>query len=485
MDERKIFISFSTKETAEAQRICTLLEENGFPCFICLRDLIAGEEYAAQLLENLDQSAAMVLLLSNAANASPHVLSEVEYAVRKEIPLLVYALEEVELSKSMEYFLMTHQWILQVEDRDERLINGLKYFLEHPEDASERNHPAIGGRPATEFPKAINEAKASSASALKNRKLLIQAASAAILLLGVILVFGMLGKKNSSAEQRQEDDSQTKEDIQIQNSQDAYVLGDTLTFGTYNEEPINWRVIQIREDHSLLLISQNILSFKIFDAAEGGKYNDNGDNIDYWSHDYHEVEDSELLRKIRGNNDWSVSNLRTWLNSDKEVVKYADHAPDLQAVGDTYYNIEPGFLHGFTKDERSSLIPVTNLTTANCFSENVSDNKVQTEDLVFLLSSDELSLLDEAGISPYAAPSLGCLQQDQGKSYYNSFIDAYKVKNYYWWLRDNDGTKVNLAYAVPTEVNQDKQFISDSVGVCAYGVRPVICVNADNPLLQR
>lgn len=42
---------------------------------------------------------------------SPHVLREIERAVSKHIAIMVYKLEEVELTKSLEYFLMTHQWV--------------------------------------------------------------------------------------------------------------------------------------------------------------------------------------------------------------------------------------------------------------------------------------------------------------------------------------------------------------------------------------
>ena len=53
----------------------------------------------------------MLLLLSECANGSPHVLREVERAVSKNKSIIVYKLEEVKLSKSLEYFLMTHQWL--------------------------------------------------------------------------------------------------------------------------------------------------------------------------------------------------------------------------------------------------------------------------------------------------------------------------------------------------------------------------------------
>ena len=56
-------------------------------------------------------SCLILLILSNNSNTSPHVLREVERAVSKNIPIIVYRIEDVILTKSMEYFLMTHQWV--------------------------------------------------------------------------------------------------------------------------------------------------------------------------------------------------------------------------------------------------------------------------------------------------------------------------------------------------------------------------------------
>ena len=107
----QIFISHSSADAEAAANICETLERHGSKCFIAPRDIRSGREYAEELLDGIDLSSAMILLMSENANHSPHVLREVERAVSKGIPILVYKLEDVTLTKSMEYFLMTHQWI--------------------------------------------------------------------------------------------------------------------------------------------------------------------------------------------------------------------------------------------------------------------------------------------------------------------------------------------------------------------------------------
>lgn len=106
-----LFISHSSKDAKAAGEICEMLEKAGYKCFLAPRDIRSGYEYAEEIINGIDSSAAMVLLLSKAADSSPHVLREVERAVSKKLPIIVYKLEDITLSKSMEYFLMTHQWV--------------------------------------------------------------------------------------------------------------------------------------------------------------------------------------------------------------------------------------------------------------------------------------------------------------------------------------------------------------------------------------
>lgn len=133
--KKKVFISYSSIQEEEANRICSFLESNNLSCFMSSRDIVPGTEYAEQLLEAIDDSRVVVLLLSEEANSSPHVLREIEYAVSHKKPIIVYELEDVVLSRSMEYYLMTHQW-LSMNDmmRDEVLLTSVRNILMNRED---------------------------------------------------------------------------------------------------------------------------------------------------------------------------------------------------------------------------------------------------------------------------------------------------------------------------------------------------------------
>ena len=98
----RIFLSHSSTDSKLAEEICSGLEKEGFGCFITPRDIRSGCEYADELVNGIDSCDIMLLLLSKLANESPHVLREVERAVSKNKAIIVYKLEEVALSKSME-----------------------------------------------------------------------------------------------------------------------------------------------------------------------------------------------------------------------------------------------------------------------------------------------------------------------------------------------------------------------------------------------
>ena len=133
---KEIFISYSSRESELAGKVCSLIESNGYNCFIASRDITPGHEYAAELVGAIDNCRLVVLLLSKNSNSSPHVLREIDRAVSHKKPIIVYQLEDVELNKSMEYFLMTHQWILNTPDKDERLLDGINKII-HPQAVSE------------------------------------------------------------------------------------------------------------------------------------------------------------------------------------------------------------------------------------------------------------------------------------------------------------------------------------------------------------
>lgn len=540
----QIFISHSSKNAKEAQEVCRIIEQAGHKCFLAPRDIRSGHEYAEEIIDGIDSSEAVVLLLSEAANSSPHVLREIERAVSKKLSVIVYKLEDVKLSKSMEYFLMTHQWV------NEKLDKGYKEILNCINGLSDKEDSDYAE------PEQYTASYKSSKKGLIV-KTAVAAAAVIVCVAASILVFGNSNKPESvmneniftesgegtpiteettvteitaekektealsetasealteaaketlsetAAENSTQEVTETAEPVYAAENTESVTeaatasetaaeastssepvteaseasetepaaaepkaeLGDSFILGEYLGEPIKWRIIQISEDgKTAVVIANDILAMKAFDAAECGKYNSyNG--VNYWNVPPQNMT-KETERLVRGDNSWALSNLRTWLNSSRDNVTYTDQEPNSRAMSELKngYNTEAGFLKSFNKTEIKAV-----LTT------QVTTNGTVTEDKVYLLSKDELYLLDEADVSTYAVPTESAVEQDQS-GWYELNIHEYKVRDHYWWLRDPNTDTASEVYIVNNSYTGDKVFCHN-VGLEGYGVRPVMTVD--------
>ena len=135
-------------------------------------------------------------------------------------------------------------------------------------------------------------------------------------------------------------------------------LNDTFFLGKYqvgSETPwdIEWEIVHQESDYQIAMAKQ-IIDLRCFDAKESS----NGDSN----------------RKGSGNNNWGVSNIEQWLNSDQSNWYSAQHSADAPPssanvwvnnnVAYNPYDTKPGFLYYWTDEEKSVLQDMT-LTLAN------------------------------------------------------------------------------------------------------------------------
>ena len=488
----RIFISHSSKEAEQATDICSELEKSGHICFLAPRDIRSGCVYAEEILNGIDDSDIMLLLLSRESNDSPHVLREVERAVSKKKAIIVYKMEEVTLSKSMEYFLMTHQWVNFKEDSgfDEIIRRVNEYAAAQSEYVASNSQDEKPLSPTT----TVNTALPKREHSKKTSIIVLASVILAVGLIVTLVVSHFASEKNDiplensdisevestaikpahSSTIENSESTESSPQVSEQTVTAAKVeLGESVTFGKYNNEPIVWRVIRISEDgNQAVLLADRILTMKAYDAAEGGKYN-NYNGTDYWTTRTGDVP-SDIQRLIRGDNRWEYSNIRTWLNSSRENVVYSDQAPTSKAMSELKngYNTEAGFLNSFSKTELSALKEM-----------QITTNGTTTSDKVFLLSSDELEWLYEADVSVFAKPTAAAVEQDDSQ-WYKVACEAYGVDDFFWWLRDANPESsceckyINISYT-------EQRIAHGSVGLEGYGIRPAICVDLTSDAVKQ
>ena len=106
-----IFVSYASQDRDVAFRIVGFLEEQGISCWVAPRDVPPGVEYGQAIISGIEQSQALVLILSDQSNDSMFVRKEVERAVSKTKPVLPVRIREVTPSGSLEFFISSAQWV--------------------------------------------------------------------------------------------------------------------------------------------------------------------------------------------------------------------------------------------------------------------------------------------------------------------------------------------------------------------------------------
>jgi TolB-like protein/tetratricopeptide (TPR) repeat protein len=109
--QRRVFISYASHDAPLAQEVCSALEAAGFLCWIAPRNVVPGTLYAEGIVRAIDESAIVVLILSEQAIASAHVGKELERATSKRHPIIALRTDTAQLTPAFEYFLNESQWV--------------------------------------------------------------------------------------------------------------------------------------------------------------------------------------------------------------------------------------------------------------------------------------------------------------------------------------------------------------------------------------
>jgi hypothetical protein len=75
------------------------------------RDIRPGEKYGEAIVEAIESSRIMLFVFSSNSNASAHTVREIERAVRYGLVVIPFRIEDVPLSRELEYFLSSPQWL--------------------------------------------------------------------------------------------------------------------------------------------------------------------------------------------------------------------------------------------------------------------------------------------------------------------------------------------------------------------------------------
>lgn len=253
-------------------------------------------------------------------------------------------------------------------------------------------------------------------------------------------------------------------------------VGSKVKFGKYQvesetPEPIVWTIVaknHVSEpaytNKSVTLHATEILDLRCFDAKEPNNSDSNRQNY--------------------GNNRYSISNLDQWLNKDAaggawySAAHSADHSPDTsEGTGGygTQYATRPGFLNGFTDDEKAAILSTT-IRVVKLSIDGGSYEDITRK--VFLPSTTEVGLANENNIAEGAAwgyytsnsARIGSLTSQAYNNTKSSSKPSSVSTACYWWLRTPYYSNARLARIV----HSGGSLSNDSAYCGNIGVRPAL-----------
>lgn len=106
-----VFLCYSARDQATADRVCHALEGSGIRCWLASRDIEPGQNWGGAIVDAIGRCRLFVILFSAHANRSQQVLREVERAVNRRMPIVPFRIEPVTPSRDMEYYLSATHWL--------------------------------------------------------------------------------------------------------------------------------------------------------------------------------------------------------------------------------------------------------------------------------------------------------------------------------------------------------------------------------------
>jgi len=139
-----VFISYSSKDKAVADAVCTGLEIAGIRCWIASRDILPSEEFDDAIVQAIIGAKLVVVIFSSNVFDSKWAKGEIQTAFDKGVPIIPFRIELVEPQGGLELLLGRKHWLdaltRPMELHIEKLVQSVRAIFA----ASGSSHPETG-----------------------------------------------------------------------------------------------------------------------------------------------------------------------------------------------------------------------------------------------------------------------------------------------------------------------------------------------------
>lgn len=213
-EQHDVFVSHSSRDKPVADAVVALLEQAGLRCWVAPRDVLPGSLWGEAIVEAIETSRLMVVIISRDSNRSHQVLREVERAVANEVVIIPFRIDSIEPTGAMAYYLASEHWL-------DAINPPLETHITHLVEVSNALLGADGRLPTRGTPTLSPQPQPQSRRATPwwRQRPWVVAAATSLALLGVLAtVLVRLGGSESTAD---EDPSRPQTQVQAQELADS------------------------------------------------------------------------------------------------------------------------------------------------------------------------------------------------------------------------------------------------------------------------
>ncbi len=102
---RDVFISHCDADAELANEVCRSLEAEGIDCWIAPRDILPATSWAEAIMDAIETSRLLLVILSEHSSNSAFVKRELERATARNVAILPFRTEDVALSREIEFYI--------------------------------------------------------------------------------------------------------------------------------------------------------------------------------------------------------------------------------------------------------------------------------------------------------------------------------------------------------------------------------------------
>lgn len=122
MENKYVFISYSSANKGIADATCHILEECGIPCWIAPRNIIPGKTWAGNIVQAIRDCSLMVLIYSEDSNSSSQVANEVDKAFSHGKIIIPFMVDSTPMNDDFDYYLSRKHWLVAYPDYKKMLM---------------------------------------------------------------------------------------------------------------------------------------------------------------------------------------------------------------------------------------------------------------------------------------------------------------------------------------------------------------------------